>query len=470
MFTKIKNIIFEKQEDMDYPLIIQGSYALGQFYAMFLSTILSSWIFKFYETEVFLPIAYITIAVSVYGVWNAINDPFVGYISDLPLSFTKRYGKRLTWFIITAIPGTLMIIFIFSPPNGDDIVIFLWLITSLFLLEFFYSFVVINWQAVFPSKFRSQKERSQIGGLSQFFFLGGFVFGYLIPIIVITNGPNGTNKDSYMLLGLITIVLGIGSIILMLPGMYENKELRKNNAQVSSVQEERSPFIKTLIFALKQKNFRAYLIGYLAQNIMFTILISSLPYYVDYILHADTATFILLGAFFGFSNLFSIPFWMVIARKYGNRIGYMCGTAFVSIFLIFGIFVSNIISIIITLICVGFSFGAFQMSQPAFSDVLDEILLKTGKREEALYYGFRTFFSRFSIVIMSITFFIVHTVTHFDPVSDTQTPLAQWGIIIGMMLIPAIVLIFAFIVMWKIYDLTPERVENNKESLEKLNL
>ena len=470
MISKIKSIIFEKKEDMNYPLIIHGSYSLGQFYAMFLSTILSSWIFKFYETEVFLPVFYISIAVAFYGIWNAINDPFVGYISNLPLRFTKRFGKRMTWFLLASIPGTFMVILIFIPPNSTDIVIFLWLILSLCLLEFFYSFVLINWQSVFPNKFRSQKERSRIGGLSQFFFLGGFIFGYLIPIIIITNGPNGTNKESYALLGIITLLLGLGTIILMIPGMYEKREERHINLQIETDQDMKNSFIKSLIFALKQKNFRAYIMGYLAQNIMFTILISSLPYYVDYILNADTNTFLILGAFFGFSNLFSIPFWMKIALKYGNRIGYLCGTGLMTIFLIFGIFVSNLISIIIILILIGFSFGAFQMSQPAFSDVLDEIVLKTGKREEALYYGFRTFFSRFSIVVMSISFGVIHPLTHFDPMSETQTPLAQWGIIIGMMLIPAIFLIIAFIVLWIIYDLTPEKVKNNKEFLEKLNL
>ena len=76
------------------------SYSIGSFFDDFIATVLGIWVFKFYETEVFLPIMYITVAIIIYGLWNAFNDPIAGHISGYSFNFMKRFGKRFSWFII----------------------------------------------------------------------------------------------------------------------------------------------------------------------------------------------------------------------------------------------------------------------------------------------------------------------------------------------------------------------------------
>jgi Na+/melibiose symporter-like transporter len=107
---------------------------------------------------------------------------------------------------------------------------------------------------------------------------------------------------------------------------------------------------------------------------------------------------------------------------------------------------------------------------PTFSDVIDEIVAKTEVREEGIYYGFRTFIGRFSIVIQALTFGIIHYITFFDPTATTQILFAQWGINIGMFAVPAIFYFIGFILMWKVYDLKPQKVEKNKNLLVQLDL
>ena len=138
----------KKKEDVNavkYSTKIHLSYALGSFIGDLTGTFLSMWVFKFYETEIFTPVLFISISVVIYGIWNAINDPLAGHVSDLPMRSTERWGKRFSWFIITGLPGLLFFFLIFIPPIGtNDVSIFLWALTTLCLLDTFFSFMLIN--------------------------------------------------------------------------------------------------------------------------------------------------------------------------------------------------------------------------------------------------------------------------------------------------------------------------------------
>lgn len=107
---------------------------------------------------------------------------------------------------------------------------------------------------------------------------------------------------------------------------------------------------------------------------------------------------------------------------------------------------------------------------PCFSDVIDEIVVKTGKRQEGIYTGIRTFFGRLSIVVQAISIAVVHEITSFIPGAEIQTDLALWGIRVILALIPMIFYIVAFFFMWKVYDLTPEKVQKIQVQLKELNL
>ncbi len=446
------------------------SYALGSFFNDFIATALSMWVFKFYETEVFLPILLITIAVVIYGIWNMVNDPIAGHISDRNIQFMKTRGKRFTWFIITAIPCSLVFVFIFTPPASTELIIFLWVLAFLCLFDTLFSFMTISWQAIFPDKFRSQKERTKVAGLQILFSLVGLTIGMIIPLLIITTGPPGTNIGSYFITALIITIICIITVFLMIPGMREDKEMIERTFRFEK-KEDREPYLKILKFAIKQKNFMAYLFAYLAQTTVMALLLASIPYWAQYITGITPMEEIILLLVFLLASVTSAPVWIKVARKYGNRIGYMCGTGGTALFLIIAMFFTSFYGIMIYMVLIGISMGAtWTLIYPCFSDVIDEIVVKTGKRDEGVYYGFRTFFGRLAIVIQALTFGIIHPLTRFNPEATTQSNLAQWGILVGMFAVPAFFYFIGFLCMWRIYDLKPKKVQDLKKKLIDLNI
>ncbi|MHA1492262.1 MAG: MFS transporter [Promethearchaeota archaeon] len=253
--------------------------------------------------------------------------------------------------------------------------------------------------------------------------------------------------------------------------MREDKEMINRTFRMEEIQETQKSYIHKLKFAITQKNFIAYVLAYLSQTTVMALLLASVPYWVQYVLKIDPIFEMVILLSFLLASVFSAPFWIKIARKYGNRIGYMCGTLGTAIFLMIAMLVWNFPVIIICFILIGISMGAtWSLLYPTFSDVIDDIVIKTGNREEGIYYGFRTFFGRLSIVIQAITFGIIHSLTLFDPAAQNQSIQAQWGINIGMFAVPAFFYFIGFLFMWKIYDLKPKKVENNKKKLIELNL
>ncbi len=102
---------------------------------------------------------------------------------------------------------------------------------------------------------------------------------------------------------------------------------------------------------------------------------------------------------------------------------------------------------------------------PGFSDVIDEIVVKTKKRKEGAYSGVRTFIGRLAFVIQALAFAIVHQVTRFRPGAKTQEPSALFGIRFIMIGIPIFCMVMCFILIFFFYDLTKEKVKSNKEYL-----
>jgi len=113
------------------------------------------------------------------------------------------------------------------------------------------------------------------------------------------------------------------------------------------------------------------------------------------------------------------------------------------------------------------------------ADVLDDIAVRTGKRQQGIYYGFQAFFIRLGYANIAITIAIVHILTGFvggapsraELIARSPTPeLALFGIRIHAAIVPAILILITIIIFWRFYKLTPDKVAANKAKLEELGI
>jgi Na+/melibiose symporter-like transporter len=200
---------------------------------------------------------------------------------------------------------------------------------------------------------------------------------------------------------------------------------------------------------------------------------AAFPYAVKYIFNAPAITIALISLLYIAGAVVSMPVWTKLGNKLNNnRKAFLITCVFLIGSQIFLLFVSDLLFASISAFIFGFCLAGFwtTLTMPINADVLDEIAVLTGERNESIYMGIRGFFVSFSIVAQSIMFTIIHKTTGFVENAEIQSELAQWGVRFTLALIPLICTFLTLLIFWKIYDLTPERVDSIKTRLKELKL
>ena len=103
-----------------------ASWAFGDIIGYYLSTAYGTFIFFFYEVEIGLSVLLVGLALVIFAIWNALNDPLVGYITDKPFKWTKKRGYRYPWIMIGVFPTLLCYFLLYTPPAASDQITIIW--------------------------------------------------------------------------------------------------------------------------------------------------------------------------------------------------------------------------------------------------------------------------------------------------------------------------------------------------------
>ena len=95
--TEVKNNekLNELNDSKTFPIWVFISFAMGDVFVQLFIYLFSVRTFDFYENEVGLATGIIALAFVIYALWNMINDPLVGFLSDKPRNFWRKWGKEL---------------------------------------------------------------------------------------------------------------------------------------------------------------------------------------------------------------------------------------------------------------------------------------------------------------------------------------------------------------------------------------
>jgi Na+/melibiose symporter-like transporter len=259
---------------------------------------------------------------------------------------------------------------------------------------------------------------------------------------------------SFVRYATIAVIVILVMMILLFLGVKESEEMKQMFLKSTESAEELG-FFKTMKISLKTKNFAVSLLGYTAQITAMTLWTASGIYMYKDVYRLDYTASALPSIVGVLCVIFSIPFWSNYARKHGFKKTYW--TAFILhglAFIPFLFITSFLLVIIFTGIMYIFYCGEVIMLMPVASDTYDEVATRVGKRVDATMVGIRTFFFRVAFFIQAIVFFLVHTLTMYDPdPAAVQTPLAVWGVRVHAALIPMLIFIAMGIIFRKFYTL-----------------
>ncbi|MBK8984986.1 MAG: MFS transporter [Chloroflexi bacterium] len=406
--------------------------------------------------------AWVGLTWSIYGLWNAFNDPLAGYLSDRTQT---RWGRRIPWIAGSFIPLSITFYLLFVPPAGlsaqADVSLLLYFIFFVLAFDLLWTIAVMNWTALFPEMVPDEKQRANVSAWRQIFSVIGLMVGVALPPILAGEDWSGVR----VVAGLVAVVTAV-FFALSLLGSRERPEFTA---------DEPLPLRESLRATMTNRNFLAFLGANLMVQFVFLALTSTTPFYTKYALRLqsdltiggvtlDVATqnsLFLASAFV--VALLAMPVWARFTHRRGAwqalRLCCLTSAAIVlTLFLAYD-FYSGLLAIMLF----GASLaGLLMLTDLLIADLVDADELVTGARREGLYFGMNGFVIRLAFTIQGAITGTVLTLTRY--VSPTpgvlypeQPDTAVLGIRFMIAVIPALALAAAYFILGK-YGLRGEEL------------
>src|SRR5262245_38261420 len=147
---------------------------------------------------------------SLYGIWNAVNDPLAGHLSDRTRS---RWGRRTPWIAGAFVPMGLFFYLLWVPPapllHGGQTPLFVWFMAVVLVFDLLWTLVVMNWTSLFPEMIPDPRERAGVSAWRQLFSVIGLIVGVALPPILVGADWSGRGGMALAFAGVTTLSFGL---------------------------------------------------------------------------------------------------------------------------------------------------------------------------------------------------------------------------------------------------------------------
>ena len=431
------------------PLWREILYGGGNFSASLFGTIIGTWLSFFYIDTLGFNARAVGIAMIIYSVWNAINDPLMGFLSDR--THTKL-GRRLPYVLFGALPLGLCFIFVFSPPTESlttPTAQILYYTLSLCAYDFFFTTVLLNWEAVVPDMYTKEKDRSRIIGIAQIAdVLGGVVASIAVEPIFTKFGWSA-----------MAVIFGcIGGVVLLMT-VFGIRENPKHAAQPSL------PLWKSIRQTFRSRSFVICVCCVFFVETARLLLMAVVPYYAKYIFpDVEMAAMIITSVVFVSALLFT-PLVIFVSNRVGAKKTYIISLlVFAVVACVFYFSNSFILSVVLAVMLGLVVTGSLLMPKLLCTEVIDEDQSITGLRREGAFYGIQAFIIRFTSGLQAVILSLIMSLFGYVEGAATQAASASTGFRVAMSFLPAGMVLIGCLIITR-YPLFGERLAEVKRKI-----
>lgn len=425
------------------PFSVKFAYGAGELAAAVPSS-LSAFFVLYFFTDVAGLTPVLAGSVLMFGrLWDAINDPLVGWLSDRTES---PLGRRYPWMLAGVVPLSICFVLLWTvPPVSTQ-----WGLFSYYAILSLFAFasltaVQLPYTTLAAELSDDYDERTALIGMKSAFSIGGSILGLVMAQIVFARVSDP--EAQYQLLGKLSASLAVFMIAFCILGTYRRYwQVQANRPRLATDAAPRA-LLSEIRSVFRNTAFRKILGLYLCGWIGIQLTAAMLPYFVGTWMGLPESHFARMALTVQGTAIAMVIVWERVARLSGKRTVFLLGVPFAILALTALVTVQPGQVMLMYVLGVFAGMGVATMYMVPFAmlpDVIDLDELETGLRREGLYFSAVVFLQKLGIAVALFASGSFLDLTGFVANADSQPLTVLWAIRLLIGPLPAILLIGSF--------------------------
>jgi GPH family glycoside/pentoside/hexuronide:cation symporter len=289
-------------------------YGVGDIGNAMVVSAIAFFLLAFYTDGALIKPALAGTALATAKIWDAVNDPLFGWLSDRTVS--KRFGKRRVYMIFGALPLAISIVLLWIVPGGlSDAGVFAWIVISFVLFDTMLTITGVSYYALTAELTEDYDERASLTTYRMVLGVPAYLVGAAItPVIV---GLFAAKRTGYAAVGIIYGIVNLLALWGSAAGLRERPSISESQAE--------TPPLQGFLITLKNRPFLRLISAYLIANVSFTLVQTLLYYFLTYRMELDEGQVsIVLGVFLISVGAFLFP-WKLLSERINKGPAYAAG-------------------------------------------------------------------------------------------------------------------------------------------------
>ncbi|OLP18112.1 MFS transporter [Leptolyngbya sp. 'hensonii'] len=327
-------------------------------------------------------------------IWDAVNDPIVGVLSDRTQS---RWGRRYPWMIFGAIPFGLVFVLQWIVPQFDQWGLFWYYVLIGVLFNTFYTAVNLPYTALTPELTQDYDERTSLNSFRFTFSIGGSILSLILALgtFSLLKVPPA---QQYLTLAIVAAIISVLPLYWCFFGTRRYAVLDSKSDDTASI-----PYFEQVRIAFTNGPF-LFVVGiYLCSWLALQNTVAVIPYFVkEWMQLRQDQWFTAVIAMVQVVALATLFVWSLVSARVGKKGTYFMGMG-LWILAQAGLFFlqpGQISLMFLLAVMAGFGVStAYLVPWSMIPDVIELDELKTGQRREGIFYGYMVLLQKIGLAI-----------------------------------------------------------------------